>query len=733
MPQATHSPLPSERFPFPTSSVSEDDCRYYPRQSSSRFNGQLLDSPIVASHTLPSYTAASSGQPQQRRRSPATSVAIGTNTIPFATSGEGAGPSNYYQLNVTNNHPNTIDHSSDSTTIYASDQDSGMLGYQSQSYSMNTAEAWYSAQKKLVEHNMQQVQEQTGRDRTPASPFPPPQPLPPTHSQERSPSMMHFPITDGSQPPYPPGRMPRFEDSQLPWHPDPPEASLHPRFPPEYSHFASHSIAVANVYGAGSTEVTPTQGDMVRLRQDGLIIHTDLRQHAASRQGNPYVPSPSMDMLGGHDVHLSRHHRTPSSGMYAQGAEISPSDVSGRSPTVASPGVGKPGDGAMRQGYPVAQTSFGAPVIGEHNMHGNGINSVRHWVGQESEVDVDADGEEDPDTLRMAPGAYGQSQLVDPRKAGGRRVEFEGAEFDHDGVYDDGGNYVSQSHGSSLGSDGIRRLRATPTRTVRYTPYPSYGQSHSHSQTQQAQHSLSVLPPTNSYSYSLGLPSNGNRTNDPSVPVLPPYPGQYEDIPSDEHGVRTRKVSSGTACSSSSASTSTSNTSSYPPLTPTSPVSPTLTYLPGTYSDGSSSNLESKRRARQATPLPVPIPVPNLTKKSRGRRVPTVAVLQRGRSSDRTRGGSSMSDGAAAGSKTSASRMYTCTADGCGKCFARGEHLKRHVRSIHTYEKPHRCPYPGCEKDFSRHDNLGQHMRVHKDFVPPPKAPVFTGYRESRT
>ncbi|KAF9487634.1 hypothetical protein BDN71DRAFT_1404466, partial [Pleurotus eryngii] len=141
----------------------------------------------------------------------------------------------------------------------------------------------------------------------------------------------------------------------------------------------------------------------------------------------------------------------------------------------------------------------------------------------------------------------------------------------------------------------------------------------------------------------------------------------------------------------------------------------------------------AKRKARQATPLPVPIPVPNLTKKSRGRRVPTVAVLQRGGSSDRTRGGSSMSDGAAAGSKTSASRIYTCTADGCGKCFARGEHLKRHVRSIHTYEKPHRCPYPGCEKDFSRHDNLGQHMRVHKDFVAPPKAPVFTGYRESRT
>jgi uncharacterized Zn-finger protein len=32
-------------------------------------------------------------------------------------------------------------------------------------------------------------------------------------------------------------------------------------------------------------------------------------------------------------------------------------------------------------------------------------------------------------------------------------------------------------------------------------------------------------------------------------------------------------------------------------------------------------------------------------------------------------------------------RMYLCEVDGCGKCFARGEHLKRHVRSIHTYEK----------------------------------------------
>jgi uncharacterized Zn-finger protein len=34
--------------------------------------------------------------------------------------------------------------------------------------------------------------------------------------------------------------------------------------------------------------------------------------------------------------------------------------------------------------------------------------------------------------------------------------------------------------------------------------------------------------------------------------------------------------------------------------------------------------------------------------------------------------------------KSSGERRYVCTADGCGKCFVRGEHLKRHVRSLHT-------------------------------------------------
>ncbi|KAE9397447.1 hypothetical protein BT96DRAFT_823305 [Gymnopus androsaceus JB14] len=120
-----------------------------------------------------------------------------------------------------------------------------------------------------------------------------------------------------------------------------------------------------------------------------------------------------------------------------------------------------------------------------------------------------------------------------------------------------------------------------------------------------------------------------------------------------------------------------------------------------------------RRRMRPSSSLPVPVPVPNLTKKSRGRRVPTVSVLDNG-----TRKASVTSDYSVSSRGGKGARIHTCKVPGCGKCFARGEHLKRHIRSIHTYDKPHKCPYPGCGKDFSRHDNLGQHMRVHKDYRP---------------
>ncbi|KAG1728291.1 uncharacterized protein EDB91DRAFT_1060648 [Suillus paluster] len=106
----------------------------------------------------------------------------------------------------------------------------------------------------------------------------------------------------------------------------------------------------------------------------------------------------------------------------------------------------------------------------------------------------------------------------------------------------------------------------------------------------------------------------------------------------------------------------------------------------------------SRRRRRQDISLP--IPVPNLTKKSRGRKVPVSSGEPvYARSKDKSKKGT---------------RTYTCHVDGCSKCFVRSEHLKRHIRSIHTNDKPWVCPVGGCEREFSRRDNLNQHMRIHK-------------------
>jgi hypothetical protein len=108
-------------------------------------------------------------------------------------------------------------------------------------------------------------------------------------------------------------------------------------------------------------------------------------------------------------------------------------------------------------------------------------------------------------------------------------------------------------------------------------------------------------------------------------------------------------------------------------------------------------------RARARTNLPVP--VPNLIKKSRGRRVPVVAALASPSSSTSAPAASPSgaapsvsANGAGPGTATAnaddanatpnlSKRLHICKVEGCGKCFHRGEHLKRHIRSIHTHEK----------------------------------------------
>ncbi|CAE6476009.1 unnamed protein product [Rhizoctonia solani] len=134
--------------------------------------------------------------------------------------------------------------------------------------------------------------------------------------------------------------------------------------------------------------------------------------------------------------------------------------------------------------------------------------------------------------------------------------------------------------------------------------------------------------------------------------------------------------------------------------------------------DRDSSARPSAALAPQRSRTAAPVPVEGLTKKSRGRRVPTAVsnvsdgdvVFQAGKDGDKM------------------TRMFACTVDGCGKCFHRGEHLKRHIRSIHTNERPHSCPEPDCLKTFSRHDNLIQHMKTHGRILSLPSA---NGSRES--
>lgn len=85
-----------------------------------------------------------------------------------------------------------------------------------------------------------------------------------------------------------------------------------------------------------------------------------------------------------------------------------------------------------------------------------------------------------------------------------------------------------------------------------------------------------------------------------------------------------------------------------------------------TFMDGSSSSTGTDRRGPRSRAM-LPVPVPNLTKKSRGRRVPTKLATDSNNDKE--------------------TRLYVCKVESCGKCFNRGEHLKRHIRSIHTHEK----------------------------------------------
>ena len=49
----------------------------------------------------------------------------------------------------------------------------------------------------------------------------------------------------------------------------------------------------------------------------------------------------------------------------------------------------------------------------------------------------------------------------------------------------------------------------------------------------------------------------------------------------------------------------------------------------------------------------------------------------------------------------------------CGKVFTRSYDLKRHIRRVHTAERPHVCS--SCSKSFATADKLRRHEKIHEE------------------
>ncbi|KAJ1551834.1 hypothetical protein HK405_013758, partial [Cladochytrium tenue] len=57
----------------------------------------------------------------------------------------------------------------------------------------------------------------------------------------------------------------------------------------------------------------------------------------------------------------------------------------------------------------------------------------------------------------------------------------------------------------------------------------------------------------------------------------------------------------------------------------------------------------------------------------------------------------------------SGEKSHTCGF--CPAAFARLHDLRRHVRCLHSRERPYPCPAPGCDEAYARADGLARHVR----------------------
>ncbi|KAI6044405.1 hypothetical protein EDC04DRAFT_2545815, partial [Pisolithus marmoratus] len=105
-------------------------------------------------------------------------------------------------------------------------------------------------------------------------------------------------------------------------------------------------------------------------------------------------------------------------------------------------------------------------------------------------------------------------------------------------------------------------------------------------------------------------------------------------------------------------------------------------------SEALSSSVDDNQYDHRSDPLPTN-PLPPVTGRSRGRKVP-------------------MSEG---GTPPDPTRTIQCSM--CGRWFHRGEHVKRHMATLHSNAKPYACLFPACNKVFSRRDNCKYHYNAH--------------------